>query len=371
MAVVSIIAIATLGRVSAFGQAVSPDNTNIKWHTGRKLDQFNKLAISVWWKDAEIRDRVELFSQRQEIAVFLDRRIDPSTPVQLTIENCTKEQFLWALAKQSDLGICRIEDFYYFGPVKTAASLPTVLRQLRQSTTAKKRSKVDWNDDQPLKTESVVEPKKILLQLAKANRFAIRNLDSVPHDLWAGIDLPNSSLNVRVGILLVGFGKTFQRNDDGDIITIVDFPELDSTEASFRDLDNALELSRKLRPKFPQLKISAKGKKRIDVSGPPTQVSAIGHLIVAAQRPIGVDGGESTFTLTTRAARGAVLATAAARSNIVLDFDKTNRQLVTSLNEPVEINAVNATLAELLQLALDGTNLKYEIGSGVLKITER
>lgn len=352
---------------SASGQ----DTPDIKWLTGRKLDEFNQVAISAWWSDAELRERIMGFSRNQQFAIFLDRRVDPSTIIELSVQDVTKEQFLWSVAESSNLGVCRIEDFYYFGPAETAAKLPAVCQQLIRSTSKKrKNAKVDWSLRRPLKTDSIIEPKQILLDLADKNRFQIENPEAIEHDIWAGFELPNTSLQIRVAILLIGFGKTFERNDDGSIIKIVDLPDIKATEATFGKLDNPQSMAQALRSKFPGLKINVRGK-RLVASGPPMQISEVQRLIVAAQKPTGVNSADKTFTFTTHSQRGVVLATVAQGANLVLVFDKSNRELVKTLTEPIEVRAVNASLVELVQQALDGTNLKYDLVDRELRVTER
>ena len=364
--------IAILGWPSIASKPASgQDAPDIKWLTGRKLDEFNQIAISVWWSDAALRDRMMRFSMNHQLAIFLDRRVDPSTIIELAVQDVTKEQFLWSIAKSSNLGVCRIEDFYYFGPVEFAAKLPEVCRQLARSTSRqRKNANVDWSLRRPLKTKSIVEPKQILLDLAEENRFQIENAEVIEHDIWAGFELPNTSLQIRVAILLVGFGKSFERNEDGSVIKIVDFPEIQTREATFGDLDDPRAMAQVLQSKFPGLKINNRGK-RLVASGPPLQIAEVHSLVVAAQKPTGVDSTAKTFTFTTRAQRGIVLASIAKGANLVLVFDRSNRETIKTLTEPIEVRAVEASLVELIRQTLDGTNLKYDLVERELRITER
>ncbi len=372
LSIVSVVLIACLGGLTIAPVPVAgQDVSGARWLTGRKLDEFNEIAISAWWSDAELRERIMRFSVNQQLAIFLDRRVDPSMLIELSVQNVTKEQFLWTVARQSNLGICRVEDFYYLGPTETAARFPAVCQHLRQSTSRRRnKSKVDWMRKAPLKTSSVAEPKKILLQLANENQFQIQNLEAIPHDLWAGFELPITTLQIRVAILLVGFGKSFESNEDGSIIRIVDWPDIKTTEATFDSVSNPPSLARTLRPRFPELKISVRGK-RLVVSGPPDQVAEAQSMVVAAQEPAGIDTTEKTYTLTTRALRGDVLATAANGANVELVFDKSNREIARTLTELVEVHAVKASLDELLRQTLAGTKLKYDLVDRELRVTER
>ena len=115
------------------------DSNQVEFMTGKKLDRANSLEKSFWWKDAELRDRLKAFSDSNKIAVMLDRRIDPSTRVTLGVENRTIEQFFWQLSSAAEIGVCRIEDCYYFGPADTVVALPNAINILsRQAKKVRK-----------------------------------------------------------------------------------------------------------------------------------------------------------------------------------------------------------------------------------------
>ena len=368
LTIMTLVSIATLSLpLTVTGQG----HQIVEWHTGKQLDRFNELALSAWWTEAEFGDRLRSFSQTQKIAIFLDRRIDPSIVTNLSMSDVTKEQFLWTAATQFNVGVCRIEDFYYFGPPDSVATFPEVCKRLQATSTRQRRNtKVNWTDRQPLTTADTVEPKKLLLKLAKENQFAIKNIDSIPHDIWAGFELPGTTLQVRVAILLVGFGMTFERNADGSEIEIINLPTVQETELTFKRVENSSQLARALRAKFPNVKISVKGK-NIAATGPPSEVAAIQRAAVMQQIPRRVPNAEKTITITNRASRGTVLATIAQRLNANLSFDKNNPEVATLLRTQIEINAVHVSLEEIIVRTLDGTNLEYEIANGELRIREK
>ena len=355
---------------AAGAEVQQPDDGN-KWLTGRDLDRFNQLSISAVWADAELRDRLLSFANQQNAAIFLDRRIDPSTPVEIGMNSVTPEQFLWAVGKSCGLGVCRIDNFYYFGPPESAATLPFAIEELNRATSKRRRaSKVDWNKQAILKTDSVIEPKRLLEQLADQNGFTIKNLEAIPHDTWAGFDLPATSLDNRVAILLVGFGKWLERSADGTEIVIVDFPSISSGELTIKDVAELKPNIKKYRTQFPSLSISFRGK-RLVAKGPAMDLAAFKTELVNAQRSITDDNATKTFTLTTTASRGNILATIAAQTNHVLKFDRTNGAIQKSLQAQIEIRVVNASFDELIAETLKGTNLKSELSGGQLEISER
>lgn len=357
------------------GQVVAQDSNvdsnPVDWHTGKALEEFNELAISAWWTDVEFRDRIMRFSVNQRRAIFLDRRIDPSQLVSLSLKNVTSERFLWSAAQQCGAGVCRIEDFYYIGPHETVSVLPAVCDQIRKTTSQKRRaSMVDWTKRATLVISGPTEPKQILATLAQENNFRINNIEAVPHDLWAEFELPRTSLQIRVAILLAGFNKSFERNADGTEINIVDMPTVNKTEVTYRNLDDVSKLAQQLRPKYPNLKISVKSK-RLVASGEPSSIEKLGFELTTSQIPIVSANAQQVYTLRQRSSRGSILATAAQIIKSKLTFDRSDSGISDSLREQFEINAVDASPEQLINIALQGTDLTYEILSGELRIRRK
>ena len=148
------------------------ESTRIQFLTGKKLDKANSLEKSFWWRDAELRDRLMALSNAEQIAVMLDRRVDPSTPVSLGVENRTVEQFFWRVSSAAGIGVCRIEDCYYFGPVDTVVALPIALDTLsRQAKKVRRRSKVKWTIKRPVRTGPLVATKALIEAIADKHGF--------------------------------------------------------------------------------------------------------------------------------------------------------------------------------------------------------
>ena len=87
------------------------------------------------------------------------------------------------------------------------------------------------------------------------------------------------------------------------------------------------------------------------------------------QKPEMVTGSTTTFSLTTRAARGAIFATAAQRSKLKFSYDKNNPAVSKALNEPVAIQAVNVTLNRLLEMTVQGSPLTFKVTDTELMVS--
>lgn len=336
------------------------------WHTGKRLDRFNQTPISASWTDTPLRQVLNRFSESQHVATFLDRRVDPSSPVNIVARNLNPEHFIWEIADSQELGMCRVADFYFLGPPETAASLPTLWQEMEsQSGRHRKTFKVQWERKSTLTTNSVVVVKQLLDQLADEHGFKIENPDAIAHDVWGQVGLPETSVAGRVGIILVGFGKWFERSKDGTTIKIIDFPSIKS--ASFRNetLSDPAATAKRMKPAFPDLKISG-NKKRLTASGPPLEVARLRRKLAQSQTVEPVAPENNRFSLNTKAIRGKILATVARQLGLELKF---TAQTQPQLEEEIELQVKDASLSQLLDETLKGTGLKYETTDSELIIS--
>lgn len=365
------------GMSPAVGQLVHPSDTqsqlildsHTNWKIGSQLDRFTLATISASWTEAELRNRLISFANTQKAAIFVDRRIDPSQPINLTLNHVSPEQFLWAVAAKQGIGVCRIGDFYYFGPPETAASLPTVWKKMRSESSKQKRSyEIDWTQRQALKTTQVVNIKQLIEELAAANQFQISNPEKIPHDIWAEFELPKMSLDGRLAILLVGFDQFFSRSSDGKTIEIVDFEPVKRALYETAKIDTPRDVAKELKPKFPNLKITAT-KTRLSVSGPPLEVANLRATLIGRQSVQKVDLQDIAYEkVTARASRLAFLQKVAKQVGRQLIFDS---ELKPRLDEQINLELKKVSVFELLEATLEGSRLQYEISDTEIRISER
>ena len=340
------------------------ESSSAAFLTGKKLDKKSSLEFSIWWKDAELRDRLKAFSTEEQIAIMLDRRIDPSTLMNLGIENRSVEQILWRVSSAAEIGVCRIEDCYYFGPVDTTVALPIALDTLsRQAKKVRSRSKVKWTIKRPIRTGPLVATKVLIEAIADKHGFAVNGLDDLPHDLWYEVSLPPTSVIGQMQLMLAGFGKTFEIDPDGKSITIIDFPEIQSAKRQFsvaKRPANAKELAKQ----FPDLRISFRSK-AVTATGPPKQLALLKAKLI--EQGESRAGKSERFTLNTEADRLTILRTIAQTSKLELVLDSIDP---AELADRIKLDATQVTQAELLFKTLKGTRFRAKVQDGKLIVNQ-
>jgi len=296
----------------------------------------------------------------------MDRRIDPSQLVNIAAKNVSPERFLWEIAGTQKIGVCRVTDIYFFGPPKTTACLPTVWEQMEDQSARRRRTyQVRWERKAPLTSSSVVIIKQLLEQLANEHHFQIENPEAIPHDVWAPLKLPPTSLGGRVGIILAGFDKWFERSKDGTTIRIVAFPAIKTASLRTETLADPRAISKRMKAEFPELKITGTSK-RLSASGAPLEIAKLRRALVNSQTVKAVALHANRFNLNTQAPRGSILATVAHQLNKKLKFAPEAQPIMQA---EIQLQIKDATLNQLLDETLKGTELKYEITDTALVIS--
>ena len=340
------------------------NSTTAEFLTDKKLDRKNLSQFSLWWKDAELRDQLMAFSNAEKISVMLDRRVDPSTQMNLGVENRTVEQIFWRISSVAEIGVCRIEDSYYFGPVDTVVALPIALDTLaRQAKKVRSRSKVKWTVKRPVRTGPLVATKALIEAIADKHGFAVNGLQELPHDLWYEVSLPPTSVIGQMQLMLAGFGKTFEIDPDGKSITIIDFPKIESARRQFSVAKRPAN-STELKAAFPDLKISFRSKAVI-ATGPPQQLALLEAKLIEQVESLA--GGGERFTLNTESERLTILKTIAQTSKLELVIDSVDP---AELAERIELNVSKVTQAELLFETLKGTHFRAQVQDGKLIVIQ-
>jgi hypothetical protein len=338
----------------------------VEWLTGKSLDEYLTTLNSVTWVEAPIKARLTAFSRSQRVAIFLDRRIDPSTKINIRVKDITFELFLAEIASQNNWSVCRLDNFFYLGPKPTTCRLPIIWKQMKTESSKRRRAhKVDWVSAETFSLPQLSPPGEALAALAGKHRFQFEGID-VPHDLWSATELPEVSLDGQVALLLTGFNKWFERSDDGRTINIIDFPMIETGKYEFPSTENAKAIHRKLKKDFRDCRISLRGKSLV-ASGSPPQLAEVRHAFLRLSQPQPAESGEKTLTLTAKASRIAILKKVAQDTGNQLIYSP---ELERTLNEQVSVSVNKASLGELLEAVLKEANLSFQLGGGRLEITD-
>jgi hypothetical protein len=330
--------------------------------------------VDLVWSENPLRDALATFSRVQNVAVLLDRRVDPGRKITLALKQSPLGDSLLAIAVSGEMGVTLAGPAAYFGPVETAGKLRTLI-YLREEEARKlppAAAKIFFQA-KPLKWEDFSQPREILERLGQDNHLTISGLDRVPYDLWAAADLPPMTLTERLSLIAVQYDLTFAIAADGKQIELVPIPPDIRLTRSYPGGNKPEEAAKQIAKLAPQAEIEVAGNKVI-VRG---MLEDHGR-IEAPHQPAGrtpaanadSDLSNKRFTLTVAEKPiGPLLKKLAKQIGLQLQMDEEAlEQADIPLEQRVSFKVENATIDELFQAAIKDIPLKFRRQGNVLII---
>lgn len=290
------------------------------WLVGRALQERLEQPVDVNWLAAPLRASLAGLARTQQVAVLLDRRIDPDCRLDLVLRDLPLGRALAEIAARQSAATAQLGPLVYVGPARSATRLRT-LAELRRRDAASVGGSIGRRllGERTMRWDDLAEPRQLLAALGQEAGLEITGLEQVPHDLWAGAALPSLPLVDRITLVAVQFDLTFSIAADGRSLRLTPIPD-----------------------RLPGVKTKE-----------PSSVSPRPGRTRAARAPAA--SAEQRFTL--RQAKGQLrelLPKLAAMLQLELRIDEEalSRAGIT-LDRPVSVSATDATANELLQKLLD------------------
>lgn len=350
-----------------FSLLLSQQSTD--WSSGREFETAaRRTTIGVNWQLAPLKAQLLALSRNQQVAVLIDRRIDPGQLMNRQISGISFEQLLWAIASEQGLGVAQVGDLFYLAPETSALAITEevtrLAKQLSGSTIAGSLRK-KLTENVRLSSNMPFEPGAWLREEAERSGIRLGNLESLPLDWWGPIDWPTLPRYQAYALLLAGFELELKLEGSEVVIGPAQLPE-ETTRAY--ELDSKTELIlEQLRLTHPKLRLRLQSKTLV-ATGPTLEFNKLEREIANLRRPVQAGTGERQFTLKTNAPRGSILATVAQQLGVKLSFPEELRE---TLNERVQIDVQKVGVDELLSHTLSGTELTHSIQSGELQIRKK
>jgi hypothetical protein len=168
-------------------------------------------TISLHWDGVPLQDAVARLAETLDRPFFVDRRVDPSQRVSLSLNDATTEQVLNRVADELSLGVSELDGLVYLGPRQTAEQLRTLsaLRRAEarhmpsdEQRVLRQRNRLSW--------PRLSEPRGLVEGVVEAQGWMVQGGELIPHDLWPAGELPPMSLSDQLTLLLAGFDLTFE-----------------------------------------------------------------------------------------------------------------------------------------------------------------
>ncbi len=332
------------------------------WLTDKAFQQARRHPFSISWQKAPLRNRIGGLARQQGISVFLDRRVDPRTPINLMASNVTMEQLLLQVCDQHNLGFCRLGDNFYLGPKQSADRLlagseDAAKTARKASNTLLKKTTSKWPD--------LTTPEEALNAILAESELNVENIDLLPHDLMAAGSMPAITLDQRLRLLLIQFGLDYELKRNSKTLALrrtSDFPATGSVR--FSDVDLNLTQYQKIKKKAVGCRMK-RNKRSITVTGPIEELVMVRDYIVESFTPPAPTDSDQQFTLTVTNRRSAILAAIGKQLQMPVDTSSADPQ---TLAEVVSLSVANVSLQELLDQVMAGSGATCLLRKGKIVV---
>ncbi len=348
--------------------------------SGREFERRLELPISGSWDQVGLRRILDRVSETQEVALVLDRRIDPSCDRSLTIANAPLRQVLAEIAQSVSARISVLTNCVYLGPKAAAHSLRTVIelrsRELASDEVdAPARRRLELLNRQSIAWDDLTTPNEILDQIAVQFSLPISGRELIAHDLWAGCELPGVNAVEAVSLVLIQFDLTFSWVGQGAGMQIVPLPERVSLTDQYTLSSSWEELQSRLTEALPEATFTFdQDKKQLTVVGTQEEQEEVDRLLhpkkaSRSNRPTGSGLERRRFTLRAQNARILDLLRRLKESDIGIEYDATAlKQSRIDLERRVNLDLDEAPIEELLDAMFVGQRVDYSIRDSVITL---
>jgi len=213
---------ALLSGAAPDGGTAEPRN----WLVGPALHARLGQAVDVNWSAAQLRSALAGLGRTHQVAILLDRRVDPDRRVDLVLHDVALGAALAEIAGRQGADVSRLGPVVYIGPPPSASRLRTLAELRRREAMAiEAAARQRLLSERRMSWEDLAEPRQLIERLAAEAGLELAGLEQVPHDLWAAADLPPMSLVDRITLVATQFDLTFSIAPDGRSLRLVPVPE--------------------------------------------------------------------------------------------------------------------------------------------------
>jgi hypothetical protein len=209
---------ALLGGIVSAAETAGTD----RWLAGPALHERLEQAVDVNWSAAPLRPALASLGRTHQVALLLDRRVDPDRRVDAVLHDLPLGAALAEIASREGADVSRLGAVVYIGPPATASRLRTLAELRRREAMAfASGARLRLLSERAMSWDDLAEPRQILERLAAQAGLELAGLERVPHDLWAAADLPPMSLVDRITLVAAQFDLTFSIAPDGRTLRLV------------------------------------------------------------------------------------------------------------------------------------------------------
>jgi hypothetical protein len=357
-----------------------------EWLTGKELQSRLRGNIRATWSESPLPRVLDQISATQQVAFFLDRRVDKGLLVEYGQESGSVFQAIDQVVTRAGLSGMFVGDIYYVAAPEAIALFAVERERFREEASRLRGEAARWWLDAKTWSWPELSRPAELIGEHFPGQLVAADAAPFPHDLWPAFDGPELSRADMLLLILNGFGFAPQTEEGkrGAWSLRPVAPPADAQDVSYK-IEIADDLNEKpsalleeIRKTLPEAKIEARGTKWTVKASPVDLAALIRFLDLKrlARRDQGVAKGDSNAGLNSRRVvsleRQApiidILRTCARNLEVSLEFDEALRP---ALEKRIEIQVSRVTYEELIAETLKGTDLTWQLESSRLRILHK
>ena len=232
-----------------------------RWVNGPEFVARLDAQVSGTWHDTPLGDALRRLGASQSVAVFIDRRVDPSVKVSIDIHDVSLREAFRQIARQQHqkLGIGFCGPVVYIGPPLTTARLATLAeRNNERAAKLPMETRKRMLSKRELEWPRLSEPRWIVRKLCAESGLEFPTAKTIPHDLWAAGDYPRMTMAERLTLVLAGFGYNYRIEAEEKRMQLTSFPPAVAIQRSY-DLSPGSPKLEAIADRFPQATVEQAG----------------------------------------------------------------------------------------------------------------
>lgn len=356
---------------TVFGQSGKGDSSSFL--VGPQLRTTLEQPVTISLVDRPYREALRSVGKSYQIAIFLDRRLDPDRPITFSMRNRLVADLLTHLAQVGGGELVWIGPVAYIGPEGKAWQMLAAAEICHQMVDQfPPRERAIWQATTPLSWPDFSTPRELLMELLEQIGWQLGQPEAIPHDLWPAVELPPLTMSEKLALLTVPFDLRPVPEINLRVVKLEEFPPQLRWQRTYPWPLPTIAGAEALRRLIPAAEWEVRGRWLL-VRGGWNEHKTLLELAQAPRRkttPPEKSVGERRYTI--RAAKGrfeSVMRQLASALDLEIRFDE--EALYRAGISPdtfVSFSVENATREELLRAATEAAGCTFRIEGNVLFI---
>ncbi|MCA9024962.1 MAG: STN domain-containing protein [Planctomycetaceae bacterium] len=364
-------------------QSQADDGSSAPRLAGSELRKELESPINVTIPQTRVREVVLRLESLHNVAILLDRRIDPDRLIDVQLTQVTLLEGIEFLANQLEADAALVGGTVVIGPTdkldRTRTDIVIQHQTLKDSSSEQgQRRLFELFSGKSFRWDNLQTPRELVQSIGEGYGVEVTGLDLIPHDLWAAGEMIDVSAVEALMLAAGQFDLTCQWNEDASIVQLAPAPSRLTIEKELTVNPAILaDVFSELSEEVPLADISVEGR-RVRVIGSVAEQELIESRLKrnsnGDREPMPDQGplAKRSFTLKTeRTPAIAILRTLEAQgTSVEYDLNVLTAAGV-DLSQKVTLSLQKASADEFFQALCEPLRLQFEIEDRTVILTPK